>query len=116
MYKHLNVPWAAWYGDKEIQLEFPETGTRTVNNMEDTTELSQGEIKNAFINPIGSPTVQEIAKGKSNAVIAVEDISRPTQLETVLDILLNQLNEAGITNDNVTLIYALGAYRPMREK
>ncbi len=113
MVQTFNVPWAAWYGDKKIQLEFPDTWDVNVYKMEDATELSQEEIKNAFINPIGAPTVQEIAKGRSNAVIAVEDISRPTQLETVLDILLNQLNEAGITNDNITLIYALGAHRPM---
>ena len=113
MVQTFNIPWAAWYGDKDLQLKFPDTWDVNVYKMEDTPELYQEEIKIAFNFPIGTPTIQEIAKGKSNVVIAVEDISRPTQLETVLDILLNQLNEAGITNDNITLIYALGAHRPM---
>jgi len=74
MVQTFNVPWAAWYGDKKIQLEFPDTWDVNVYKMEDATELSQEEIKNAFINPIGSPTVQEIAKGRSDAVITIEDI------------------------------------------
>jgi nickel-dependent lactate racemase len=113
MAQTFNIPWAAWYGDKELQLKFPDTWEVNVFNMEDTPELSQEDIKQALNNPIGTPSIQEIAKGKSNAVIAIEDISRPIQAETILDLVLNQLNLAGISNENITLIFALGAHRPM---
>lgn len=84
MVQKFKIPWAAWYGDKDIQLEFPDTWDVNIYKMQDTTELSQEDIKNAFSNPIGTSTIQEIAKGKSNAVIAVEDISRPIQAESIL--------------------------------
>lgn len=113
MTKNFNIPWAAWYGDKDLQLEFPDTWDVSVYEMEDTHEISQEEIRKALNNPFGTSTIQEIARGKGNAVIAVEDISRPTQLEIILGLVLKQLNEAGIPNDKVTLIYALGAHRPM---
>ena len=113
MVQIFNIPWAAWYGDKSIQLEFPDTWDVHVFEMEDTSELSQADLKKALDNPIGTPTILELAKGKKNAVIAVEDISRPTQVETVLEFVLNQLNMAGITDDNITLIFAVGAHRPM---
>ena len=113
MTKTFNIPWAAWYGDKDLQLDFPDTWDVSVYEMEDTREISQEDIRKVLNNPIGTSTIQEIARGKGNAVIAVEDISRPTQVEFILELVLNQLNEAGITNENVTLIYALGAHRPM---
>ena len=116
MVQTFNIPWAAWYEDKDLQLEFPDAWDVNVYKMQDTLELSQGDIKNAFSNPIDTPTIHEIAKGKTNAVIAVEDISRPIQTEGILEIVLSQLNEAGITNDNITLIYALGAHRPMNRQ
>ena len=116
MVQKFKIPWAAWYGDKDIQLEFPDTWDVNIYKMQDTSELSQEDIKNAISNPIGTSTIQEIAKGKSNAVIALEDISRPIQAESILEIVLNQLNMAGITNDNITLIYALGAHRPMNRQ
>jgi len=57
-------------------------------------------------------------EGKSPDTIesAVEDISRPIQAEGILEIVINQLNKAGIPNDNITLIYALGAHRPMNRQ
>ncbi|MFX0073821.1 MAG: lactate racemase domain-containing protein [Candidatus Hermodarchaeota archaeon] len=113
MVQTFNIPWAGWYGDKELQLDFPDTWDVSVFEMEDTHEITQEDIKEALNNPIGTPTIQEISKGKSNAVIAVEDISRPLQAEVILEIVLNQLNSAGIPDDNITLIFALGAHRPM---
>jgi nickel-dependent lactate racemase len=116
MTKTFNIPWAAWYGDKDLQLKFPDSWDVSVFEMENTSELSQEDIEKALLNPIGKSTIQEIAKGKSNAVIAVEDISRPVQAESILEIVLNELNLAGITNDNITLIYAVGAHRPMNRQ
>ena len=85
MTKTFNIPWAAWYGDKDLQLDFPDTWDVSVYEMEDTGEISQEDIRKALNNPIGTSTIQEIARGKGNAVIAVEDISRPTQVEFILE-------------------------------
>ncbi len=116
MVQIFKIPWAAWYGDIDFNLEFPDTWDVKLFGMKDAKEHSQTEIEDAIKNPIGTPSLQEIAKGKRNAVIVVEDISRPSYLEGILNVIINQLNIAGIKDDKIILIYALGAHRPMNRQ
>jgi len=116
MVQKFKIPWAAWYGDNDLNLEFPDSWDVNLFRMKDAKELSQKEIVNCINHPIGTPSIQEIAKGKRNVVIVVEDISRPARLEHILNIIINQLNTAGITDDKINLIYALGAHRPMNRQ
>jgi nickel-dependent lactate racemase len=113
MVQIFKIPWAAWYEDDDLALEFPDTWDVELFSMKNAVEISKEEIFTAINNPIGTPTILEISKGKQNAVIVVEDISRPSRLEEVLNILLNQLNDAGINNEKITIIYALGSHRPL---
>ena len=113
MVQIFKIPWAAWYGDEDLSLEFPDSWDVGLFNMKDANEISKKEIENAISNPIGTPPLEEIAKGKQNAVIVVEDISRPTSMETILNIIIAILNSVGIEDDKITLIYALGSHRPL---
>ncbi len=115
MVKTLNIPWAAWYGDQEFPLEFPESWDVQLYGMKDAVEITDPKLIEQAINtPIGTPTLREIAKGKSTAVIVVEDISRPTKAEQILTVILKELNLSGIKSENITIIPALGAHRPMQ--
>jgi len=116
MVQKFKIPWAAWYGDNDLNLEFPDSWDVNLFRMKDAKELSQKEIVNCINHPIGTPSIQEIAKGKRSVVIVVEDISRPARLEHILNVIINQLNTAGINDDNINLIYALGAHRPMNRQ
>jgi nickel-dependent lactate racemase len=113
MVQIFKIPWAAWYEDDDLTLEFPDTWDVELFSMKNAVEISKEEIFTAINNPIGTPTILEISKGKQNAVIVVEDISRPSRLEEVLNIVLNQLNDAGINDEKITIIYALGSHRPL---
>ncbi|MHA1272271.1 MAG: lactate racemase domain-containing protein [Promethearchaeota archaeon] len=113
MAKIVRIPWAAWYGDIEYELEFPDSWEVEILKMADAPEINVDDIKKAIDNPINSPDLESLAKGKKNAVIAVEDISRPSYLGDILKIIINKLNNAGIKTENITLIYALGSHRPM---
>lgn len=116
MVQIFKIPWAAWYGDGDFNLEFPDSWDIKSFSMKDAKELSQKEIENAIDKPIGTPPLKKIAGGKRNAVIVVEDISRPSRLESILNIIINQLNAAGIKDEKIVLIYALGAHRPMNRQ
>ncbi len=116
MVQIFKIPWAAWYGDQDLILEFPESWDVQLFNMKDAPIISKEELKIAINNPIGTPTISEIAKGKQDAVIVVEDISRPSFLEEILNIVLNQLNNAGIDDEKITIIYALGSHRPLNKR
>ncbi|NVM37204.1 MAG: nickel-dependent lactate racemase, partial [Candidatus Lokiarchaeota archaeon] len=113
MVQIFKIPWAAWYGDEDLDLEFPDTWEVKLFKMKDAPEISKEEIETSINNPVRSPTLKEIAQGKQNAVIVVEDISRPTSMEIILNVVLTQLNTVGIQDENITIIYALGSHRPL---
>ena len=113
MVQTFRIPWAAWYGDEDLALEFPDTWDVKLYNMRNAPEISREEIESAINNPIGTPTLKEIAQGKQNAVIVVEDISRPTYMEEILNIILSQLNTVGLSDEKITILFALGSHRPL---
>ena len=113
MVQTFKIPWAAWYRDEDFTLEFPDSWDVKVFNMKNAKEISQKDIEVALNNPIGTSTLIELAKGKQNAIIVVEDISRPTPMENILKIIINQLNTAGIEDEKISILSALGAHRPM---
>ena len=114
MGQFFKVPWASWYEPKDFTLELPDSWDVEILELKDAEALSnEKEIENALNNPFGKPNLSELAKGKRNAVIVVDDISRHTKPEKILRVVIRQLNEAGIDDENITLIVALGAHRPM---
>lgn len=115
MVKSIKIPWGAWYNEPEqLQLEFPGSWDVQVFDMNNFESINdQSVIEKAIKKPFGTDKLSEIAKGKKNAVIIFEDISRPTKCEPILSVLLDELNSAGISDENITLIGAVGSHRPM---
>ena len=110
--KKVIVPILAWYGDEEYELEFPESWDVTVCNMQgaNAPPLSDNEIKKAFANPIGTKTIEELAKGKKEVAILFDDLTRPTPIKIIVPFVLEQLATAGIPDDNIRFIAAFGAH------
>ena len=116
MVQTFKIPWAAWYGDEDFTLELPDSWDVKVFNMKNAKEIFPKDVEVALNNPIGTPTLIELAKGKQNAIIVVEDISRPTPMENILKIIIDQLNTAGIEDEKISILSALGAHRPMHRQ
>jgi nickel-dependent lactate racemase len=72
--------------------------------------LDDKGIKTALSNPIGSKTVSELAKTSKEAVIVVDDMTRPTRAHRIIPFLLKELNENGISDDHIRFIVALGMH------
>ncbi len=114
MVQTFTIPWASWYEPKELTLEFSDSWEVKVFDVKGVPEIKdKNEIKNLLNKPFGTPTIAELAKNKKNAVIVVDDISRHTKTENIIPVVLDELNQAGISDSNITLIVALGAHRPM---
>jgi len=109
------VPILAWYGDQDLELEFPEPWDIIVCNMKghDALPLSDSEIRKAFANPIGTKTIKELAKGKNEVAILFDDMTRPTPTAMLIPYILEELAVAGIPDDSVRFIAALGAHGAM---
>lgn len=113
--KKVVIPILAWYGDKDLELEFPESWDVTVCSMKghDAPCLSDSEIRKAFANPIGTKTIKELARGKKEVVILFDDMTRATPTAVLIPYILEELAAADIPNDNIRFIAAIGAHGSM---
>jgi len=113
--KKVRVPILPWYGDEELELEFPESWEVTVCRMKghNAPPLSDREIRKAFTNPIGTKRIRELARGKKEVAIIFDDLTRGTPAAMVIPYILEELVVAGIKDDNIRFIAAIGAHGAM---
>jgi len=85
-----------------------------------STDASVGDrpeevVAAALLDPIGAPHLREIAEGRENVVILVDDVTRPTPASAILPPLLAELEAAGVPDDACTILVAGGTHRPMTD-
>jgi len=107
------IPWGAWYEEATLPLPMPQSWDVSMCGIRDAKALSKRELSDALSDPIGVGQLEEIAKGKSNVVIAVEDITRPSKLEKILEIVLSKLQQAGVGKEAISFVVCNGAHAPM---
>jgi nickel-dependent lactate racemase len=73
---------------------------------------SEAAIREAFAAPAGAPPLVELARGKKSACILICDITRPVPNGLFLPILIEQLLEAGLRAERITIVVATGLHRP----
>lgn len=104
----------AWYGDTEAEFTLPSHWKLTVSNMAGGRDIGDQGILTAFENPIGSARLRKLARGRRTAVIAVDDISRPTQADRLVPLIVRELEDGGIQKENIKILMSVGAHRPMQ--
>ena len=72
--------------------------------------MKPDEIKTALRQPIGTPPIRELAKGKEEVVIIVDDTTRGTKSATIVPFVLEELAEAGITDEHIRFIIGYGMH------
>jgi nickel-dependent lactate racemase len=111
--KKATIPWGCWRGSKSLPLTFPNNWKIAMASMGDAPDVSQEDIRRAFQNPIGQEPIRKLAEGKKTAVIAVDDLTRPTQAHRFLPFIVEELNQAGIQDENIKIVMAIGCHRPL---
>lgn len=71
------------------------------------------EIRRALNRPIGMARLSEAARGASRVVIVADDLTRQTPVDVIIPLLLEELHGAGVSDEQVTVVIALGTHRPM---
>ncbi len=61
--------------------------------------------------PIGCPPLEELARGKNSAAVAVCDITRPVPNKLVLPQVMRALEAGGIPPGNIAILVATGLHR-----
>jgi len=106
------VPQLYWYENSQLELEFPDSWDVHFcpPRGHDRAKLSPEEMQRAFDSPIGTPRIRELARGKQEVVILFDDISRPTPTYQIAPFVLRELEEAGISDDHIRFIAAVGTH------
>lgn len=102
------------YGREGLKIKVSEENLVGVLHMNPLPPLEdpEGEVEKALEEPIGSPPLRELARGKRSACVVVSDITWPVPNSIILPPLLDALEEAGIPKDRTTILVATGIHRP----
>lgn len=73
-------------------------------------------IHGCLKNPISCPPLSNQLKPGMKVVILLDDLTRPTPQDRILPILLNELNDVGINDTDISAIIALGTHRYMSDE
>lgn len=106
------IPWGAWGAEQELELSLPSGWSTTIAGI---AEHPPGpDLNTALARPSDAPTVDQLARDRRTAAIAVEDITRPAAAGPAVEALLEGLAAGGIPPERVSVIFALGGHGPLR--
>ena len=101
------------YGKSEICVRIP---TRNFLGSIEPVEKpgvsdTRAEIEKAVREPIDSKTLSDIVNPEHKVAIVVDDATRPAPSNLMVPPLLDELNMAGVKEENVTIIFGCGTHR-----
>ena len=67
-------------------------------------------VEDALANPIGSPKLSELAKGKKNVVLIASDHTRPVPSKVIVPPMLREIRE-GNPDADITILISTGCHR-----
>ncbi|HPS94074.1 MAG TPA: lactate racemase domain-containing protein, partial [Deltaproteobacteria bacterium] len=110
--KTVLVPSRLWHENTERELTFPDRWdvTDLTSPGFDKPGLSPEQIRDKVDHPIAGPTLEELAKGKQQAVIVFDDMTRPTPVKEVAPFVLDALHRAGMKREQIRFLWALGSH------
>ncbi len=100
------------YGRASVGITIPQNAlVADVPRNVDSVDIGS-KIRWALDHPVGSPPLVAMAEGLSDAVIVINDATRPAPSSFMLEALLEDLGNAGVPEDQVTVVIACGNHRP----
>ena len=105
------------YGQKSIEIRIPEGNLVGVYSPRDAAPVTdiKAEIRRALASPIGALPLREQVRGKKSVVLIADDNTRLTPTDHVIPILLDECNAAGVPDQAIQVIIALGTHRFMTD-
>ena len=110
----VRVPQLYWYNPSELELDFPDSWEVHFCPPKgyDRPPLSPKEMHRAFDNPFGTRPLRELARGRKEVAILFDDTTRPTRTHEIASYVLKELATAGIADDQIRFIAAVGTHGP----
>lgn len=105
------------YGDSYQCIDIPDNNILDILNANDVEHQFLGTlaVRHAIENPIGDDRLSNKINKSTNknlkVCIITSDITRPMPSKIVLPLVLEELNLAGVSKENIKIVFALGSHR-----
>ena len=102
----IKLPQYIWYEPREVDFPLPDGWQVTVQNIAGYNKpaIKADEIKSAITSPIGMQPLRELAKDRKEVVIIFDDMTRGTRVAEIIPFVLEELAEAGVSDDRIRFI------------
>jgi len=106
----VDLPELLWYGNRTLTIDLSDDWDVTLHPMRgaQSPQISPDDMKRALASPYGSPRLADLAGGKRTAAIVFDDITRPTRVGEIAELVIEELIAGGITDEDITFVCALG--------
>lgn len=100
------------YAKEKINVNIPDENymATLVPNHVELDLTGEEEVVRSLNNPIGSPRLKDMVKPGQKIAIITSDITRPMPSYKVIPHVLDELHEAGVKDEDVTVVFALGSH------
>lgn len=111
----IKLPQYVWYESREVEFALPDNWEVNIHNIAgyDKPAMTPEEIEAAISSPTGMPQLREYARGRKEAVIIFDDMTRSTMSAQIIPFILNELAEAGFTDDRIRFIAAVANHHAL---
>ncbi len=108
---NIQIPYSREFITVEIPDENLEGVLESKAHYFQATEDQETIVRNALKNPVDSPPLGELVKGKEKIVLITSDHTRPVPSKITLPILLEEIRKEN-PKANITILIATGFHRP----
>ena len=112
--KTIKIPYYTSSLDLHVEEENLEAVINAKTDSYDPGKSEAELVEEALANPIGTPRLRELAKGKQKVTLVTSDHTRAVPSKLTLPILLREIRE-GNPDADITILIATGLHRPTTE-
>lgn len=106
------------FGHESLNVDIPKKNHLGTLKPQDMEKLSKPfkEVERALSNPIDSNKLENLVSKDDQVVILASDISRPAPSNILLPPIIESLNDTGVKDEQIKIIFGLGVHRKLTEK
>ncbi len=102
-------------GESEVSVSLPDCDVTVAEPPGGETVDARSAAASAVADPSG-PDLAHLADPDDIVTIVVTDVTRATPDDVLVDVLLDELQRAGVAREQVTVLLGLGLHRPMTDE